>query len=359
MLTIDQRIKVVEWFIREKSVTKTRRLFCNWYSVPMRKAPTATTIRTLADKFRTVGSVADKVRTGRLKTVRTAENIERVRLSVLQSPKTSSRRRSKQLGLSDTSLRTILKDDLNLYPYKIQIRQLLSDVDRESRVQMCNWFNDRLSADEHWLDDVWFTHEAHFHLNGVVNRQNYRYWGTEKPDEIAERPLHSPKCTAWCAISTHGVIGPFWFEDENGDTTTVNAERYRAVIGKFWKALTRKRNVDKNIQWFQQDGATAHTANETLLWLRQRFDDRVISRRTDNIWASHSPDLNPPDFFLWGYTKDRVYVNKPRTIVDLKAAVKEVIGRITPAVCRDVVINFAARVRECLARRGGHIEHVI
>ncbi len=44
-----------------------------------------------------------------------------------------------------------------------------------------------------------------------------------------------------------------------------------------------------------------------------------------------------------GYAKDRVFVNKPRTtIVDLVSAVSEVIGRITPAVGRDVVINFAA-----------------
>ena len=41
-----------------------------------------------------------------------------------------------------------------------------------------------------------------------------------------------------------------------------------------------KEGVDLNMQWFQQDDATAHTANQTLQWLQQRFNDRIISRRT-------------------------------------------------------------------------------
>ena len=36
------------------------------------------------------------------------------------------------------------------------------------------------------------------------------------------RPLHSLKCTAWVAISKHGIIGPFWFEDDNEQCVTIN-----------------------------------------------------------------------------------------------------------------------------------------
>jgi len=53
-----------------------------------------------------------------------------------------------------------------------------------------------------------------------------------------------------------------------------------------------------------QDGATPQTADRTLEMLQDMFDDRVeVSRRTENPWAPHSPDLNPIDFFLWGYAK--------------------------------------------------------
>ena len=35
----------------------------------------------------------------------------------------------------------------------------------------------------------------------------------------------------------------------------------------------------------------------------------------------HSPDLNPPDLYLWGYLKDNVHENNPQTIGELKAAI--------------------------------------
>jgi Helix-turn-helix domain (DUF4817) len=357
MLTIQQRIKVVELFFAEKSIVRTQRAFCRLYSV--RTAPTKRTILRLIDKFRCEGSVGDKPRSGRPNSARTPEVIDKVRDSVLISPKTSSRRRSQQLDVTHTTLRRVLKDDLKLLPYKIQVKQSLNVVDRQSRLHMCEWLNETIEHNPHWIANVWFSDEAHFHLNGVVNRQNFRYWGSEKPHEVAERPLHSPKCTAWCAMSTHGIIGPLWFEDEDGDAVTVNAERYRKILVKFWSALRRKRSVSIADQWFQQDGATAHTATATLDWLKSKFGQNIISRSTAHPWASHSPDLNPPDFFLWGYVKDRVYVNKPRTIAQLKDAVSDVVRGISPDVCRNVVDNFTVRVRECSARNGAHVEHVL
>lgn len=356
MLTLEQRIKVVELYFSEKSVKRTQLQFCSHYSV--RKAPTKSTILRLVKKFKSVGNVRDKPHTGRVKTARTPDNIERVRQSVLQSPKTSSHLRSLQLQMSETTVRRVLKSDLQLFPYKIQIKQSLTEADKQSRVQMCNWFNDQMESNKQWITNVWFSDEAHFYVNGVVNRQNYRYWGAEKPQEVAERPLHSPKCTCWCAVSVHGIIGPFWVE-ENGVTATVNAERYRSILTRFWSVLVRRRGIDRDIQWFQQDGATPHTAHLTLEWLQRKFNDRLISRNTPNIWASHSPDLNPPDFFLWGYVKDRVYVNKPRDINELKEAASEVIRGISADVFRNVIENFAVRIRECLLRNGAHIEHVL
>ena len=43
--------------------------------------------------------------------------------------------------------------------------------------------------------------------------------------------------------------------------------------------------------WFQQDGATCHTAEATPDVLRSVFKDRIISRRADVVWSSQSCDL--------------------------------------------------------------------
>ena len=68
------------------------------------------------------------------------------------------------------------------------------------------------------------------------------------------------------------------------------------MLNKFWMDLESQQGINQNMQWFQQDGATPHTANITLEWLDQQFSDRLISRRRDPEWSPHSPDLNPPDF---------------------------------------------------------------
>ena len=58
--------------------------------------------------------------------------------------------------------------------------------------------------------------------------------------------------------------------------------------------------------------------NRTLEYLRHNVPwDRLISRQTDNPWPSYSQDLNPPDYFLRGYLKDRVCENNPQTREDI------------------------------------------
>ena len=45
------------------------------------------------------------------------------------------------------------------------------------------------------------------------------------------------------------------------------------------------------------------------------FDDRIISKA---LWPPRSPDLSPPDFFLWGALNGKAYANKPCTIQELE-----------------------------------------
>jgi hypothetical protein len=43
------------------------------------------------------------------------------------------------------------------------------------------------------LDHLIMSDEARFHFNGYVNKQNFRYWATENPDMLHQKPLHSEK----------------------------------------------------------------------------------------------------------------------------------------------------------------------
>ena len=147
------------------------------------------------------------------------------------------------------------------------------------------------------------------HFLVVVNKQNCHIWGSENPRMIAEKPFHSQRVTVWCCFWIGGVIGPYFFENEPGATVTVNGLRYRAMITDFlWPELE---DTDVDDVYFQQDGATCHTSNETIAILQEKFPDRVISQRGDRNWPPRSCDLTPLDFFLWSHVKDKVYVNAP------------------------------------------------
>ena len=69
------------------------------------------------------------------------------------------------------------------------------------------------------------------------------FWGSQAPDEVLQRPMHSVKCTACVAISKLVIIEPFWFENDVGETMTVNKEHYIVVLNKFWRTLCAHRGV--------------------------------------------------------------------------------------------------------------------
>ncbi|GFV92216.1 putative RNA-directed DNA polymerase from transposon BS [Trichonephila clavipes] len=48
--------------------------------------------------------------------------------------------------------------------------------------------------------------EAHFWLNGYVNKQNCRIWNEANPQVYVETPLHPEKVTAWCALWAGGIL---------------------------------------------------------------------------------------------------------------------------------------------------------
>ncbi|GFV29265.1 hypothetical protein TNCV_4602971 [Trichonephila clavipes] len=46
--------------------------------------------------------------------------------------------------------------------------------------------------------------EAHFWLNGYINKQNCRIWSEANPQVYVETPLHLEKLTVWCALWAGG-----------------------------------------------------------------------------------------------------------------------------------------------------------
>ncbi|GFT99501.1 hypothetical protein TNCV_3239471 [Trichonephila clavipes] len=55
-------------------------------------------------------------------------------------------------------------------------------------------------------NDSYLCDEAHFWLNGYVNKQNCRIWSEANPQVYVETPLHPEKLTVWCALWAGGIL---------------------------------------------------------------------------------------------------------------------------------------------------------
>ena len=200
--------------------------------------------------------------------------------------------------------------------------------------------------------------EAHFYLQGFVNKQNCRIWARENPETVEERPAHGVRVTVWCGVTIRGIAGPFFFEDEEGNCVTVNAERYKDMLEQFVIPNLAGMKLTRGV-WFQQDNATCHTARVCMQLLRKKFKGRLISKFGDVWWPPRSPDLTVPDFYHWGYLKDIVYKNKPQSISDLKRNIKEEIRSISKETLQNVINSLPRRMEACIKSNGKHLNDVI
>ena len=57
-----------------------------------------------------------------------------------------------------------------------------------------------------------------------------------------------------------------------------------------------------------QDGGPPHFASIVRTFLVEQFPARWIGRGSQySTWSAKSPDITPPDLFLWAFVKDEVY----------------------------------------------------
>ena len=207
------------------------------------------------------------------------------------------------------------------------------------------------------MNKIWFTDEAHFDLYGYVNRQKWRFWRSKNPNISIAKPLHSKRVTVWCAISGAVIIGPYFMEE------TITSDVY---IMKFLDPFIEE-SLNRNLLdgfYFQQDGATAHRTQDVFDRLSQWFGTNIIAldapcKAGGGLdWRSNSPDLTPPDYFLWSYLKDNVYQNKPKNIEELKNNIKTTIEAISSDIIHNVVLNFITRIRSLIKSNGSYFENM-
>ena len=366
-LTNQQRLFCYKLRIRGVKYPDIARQFAvEFPNVPV---PHRNTVRDLDEKMEHHYVLINRHRenSGRHRDERSDENILRVYESWMNDPRLSIRARVIELqDISYSTLQRILRDDLQLYPYRITRRHGLLDRDFPVRVQFADWFLQQHNSNDDFINNVWWTDESHIHLNGYVNSHNAIHWGSERPTDVQVQVVNFPeKITVWCAISSHGILGPYFYE-ENNVTVTVNGLRYLEMLRRQFIPdlfdFCLQNDLDPLTMWFQQDGARPHitVAVRQFLTDQYRFGGRSIGQYLDQHWPARSPDLTVCDFFLWGYMKDEVF--KRGRLPDrnaLKDAVVDVLNGLDKHTCARACHSVVKRMQVLRMRNGRHIEQTL
>ncbi|GBM98300.1 hypothetical protein AVEN_179921-1 [Araneus ventricosus] len=88
-----------------------------------------------------------------------------------------------------------------------------------------------------------------------------------------------------------------------------------------------------------------------------RMKQQVIGYGGCVEWPPRSPDLNPMDFFLWGYIKQRVYATPPPTLQELRNRITDACASVSPAMLYNAQREAQSRVQMCIVAEGHHFEH--
>jgi hypothetical protein len=337
----EKRIFMVQKYYDLKKIILVQRAFRTKYAGE--KAPDHKTIKYYVAQFEKDGSVSHNRSKPKQISAKREEAKSAVEQMFEEFPQLSIRKAASALTVSPTLVYHILHEDLHFKPYKLHSWHKLKPEDFPKRLKFAEWFSGLPPNHKFFFI---FSDEAYFYLTLPKNKQNNRIWGKSNPYEGIEEPLNDEKVLVWCAIWSGGIYGPYFFEEN------VNSVNYLEMLQKFfWPRHSQIPNPKKF--YFQQDGASPHTADVVQTWLKGQFGKLFIDKES---WPPRSPDLNPCDFYLWGHLKALVYNPLPKTLDDLKANISREITKIPEESLKNVFFELEKRCKLLESAQGGHIE---
>lgn len=276
-------------------------------------------------------------------------------LEIIENDPTTSTRILTRHGQNSRSTIHRFIQRENLYPYHFQPVQILQRVDRELRLNFCRWALQQTEMIPNFFERILWTDEAHFNQTGVFNFHNLHYWAQENPHRVRIRNRqYRWSVNVWIGQLGNRLIGPHFLP------RILNGAIYLDFCDNTLPLLLEDVPIaERQNMFFQHDGAPAHTTLLVREMLNRRFPNKWIGRGGPVLWPPRSPDLNPIDFWLWGYLKDKVYFTEPDGEDDVIVRLYGALAEITEETVHAVQTNFLNRLRLCIVQNGDIFEHLL
>lgn len=181
------------------------------------------------ERLRGTGSIKDRPKSGRKRTVRTKKLIKAVRERIRRNPERSANKLASDMGKSRTTMQRILKEDLQLKPYKKRKVAGLSDKQRTARFERSKLLLKR--HDEKSVENIIFSDEKFFIMERNLNSQNDRVYAVSFEDvpenlRTVHRFQSANTVMVWGAVSKKGKL-PLIFIEKG---VKINAKYYEKEI---------------------------------------------------------------------------------------------------------------------------------
>jgi len=229
--------------------------------------------------------------------------------NVRRDPETSIRTVAIRFDVSPWKVWDVLRQE-GLHPYHFLRVQGLEGTDSQQRINFCKWLLYNDVEDPQFFRRILWTDESTFTREGGFNVHNRHYYAAENPRLIRQQRFQRRfKINVWIGCIGNLIVGPLF-----DLPTTLGGNDYLRFLQHNLPTLLE--DVPLNIRQrmiFQHDGAPPHFTRTVREHLNSTYPE-WIGRGGRIPWPPRSPDLNPIDFFVWGFLKSLVYSQEVHTV---------------------------------------------
>lgn len=352
MATPVEKAKCVLWLESTQSVTTVQRRYRAQYG---KSPPSRPCIYSWYKKFSETGCLCPNkspVVGGRSATSSVSEETaEKVKNAFAASPDMSTRRASRELGVSPAAIHKIMRSNTNREPRLRRYRYLVSTPEPEDQNHRIQFVTEIPYQIETWLDNVIFSGEMNFYLSGEVSRKDLCIFGSDKSqsqDLSSEVDKESESVKLFCAISKNKVYGPYFLSQESDFF-------YQRLLEESLLPQLDRDGVPETMM-LQVDIPFTQFNDSLRHLLDTRLPEHWIGPVSDSLpaWPQRSPELSPLDFFLWGFVHDYVYDSGPlASVAELRHRIARALSSVPSTLLSQAWDRLYAQVDAC---RHTHLE---
>ena len=259
-----------------------------------------------------------------------------------------------QCNISNGLAHKIIRKDLKLQKKtSTWVPHLLNQPQKDRRVALAMEALDVIEG-RHEEINIDFEHlitedESWFWVWQPDSRQGNCQWlsAEEERPQVTRQERSTKKIMLVMFFDRKGVVHHKWVPDGRGIGSLV----YREILDRFRESVRRKRPEAWRANWgLLHDGAPAHRALPTRRYLEYHAVEVMPH-------PGYSPDLSPPDYWLFAWLKKMVRGVWYHNIDALQNTVETAMKAIPAQEFLDAMLRYPDRLRHCIAAEGAYFEN--